>query len=217
MKRWITHATIAAYLGALLVGLVSHAIMYRSHSHPLMYLVVWDMYCGWSAFETRFHVLGETYDGRHYEVLPAPWGEFHPYQGPSRRNYDVQVRFLPRMADHVLAHTEHDEIRRLIVVEEAWSKRFNLPDALWATRHDEPKDKYSYYHVRAVVSRDSEAITRSAEWVTSLSNQAVMDNPRLMSDVTRGHTFFAVDSSLKESVNTGVIPTGYSTVTPGAP
>jgi len=217
MKRWITNATIAAYLGALVIGLLSHAISYRSHAHPLMYLVVWDMYCGWSAFESRLHVLGETYDGRHYQILPAPWGEFHPYQGPARRHYDVQVRFVPRMAELVLAHTEHDDIRQLIVVEEAWSKKYNLPDELWALRHPEPKDKYSYYHVRAVVSRDTDAVTRDGEWVSALSKRTIMDNPRLMSDVTRGHTFFAVDPSLNNTPGSGVIQTGYGTATPGTP
>lgn len=217
MKRWITTATITAYLGALLVGLVSHAINYRSHSHPLMYLVVWDMYCGWSAFESRMHVIGETYDGRHYQILPAPWGEFHPYQGPSRRHYDVQARFIPRMADLVLKHTDHDDIRQVIVVEEAWSKKFNLPDHLWPLRHPEPKERHSYFHVRAVVSSDTEAVTRAPEFIAALSNNTIMDNPRLMSDMTRGHTFFAVDRSLEDTLSSGVIRTGYSAPVPGQP
>lgn len=217
MKRWITHATIAGYLGVLVMGLVSHAIMYRSHCHPLMYLVVWDMYCGWSAFESRYHVLGETYGGEHYELLPAPWGEFHPYQGPARRHYDTRALFLPRMAELVLEHTEHEPIRRLIVVEEAWSKKYNLPDALWAARHREPKDRYSYYHVRCVKSLDTDAVTRRSEWVAALANQAIMDNPRLLSDVMKGHTFFAVDPSLKESSSFGVIQTGYNAASPGSP
>lgn len=217
MKRWMSHATIAAYLGALLIGLVSHAIMYRSHEHPLMYAIVWDMYCGWSAFESRYHVVAETYDGRHYQVLPAPWGEFHPYQGPSRRNYDAQVRFLPRMADLVLKHTEHEPVRRVIVVEEAWSKKFNLPDSLWTRRHEGPKDQHSYFHVRAVASQDSELVTRTGEFATVLANQGLMNNPRLMSDVKRGHTFFALDSSLHDGVNSGVIPTGYNAPKAGVP
>lgn len=217
MKRWITHATIAAYLGALSVGLVSHAISYRSHCHPLMYLVVWDMYCGWSAFETRYHVLGETYDGRHYDVLPAPWGEFHPYRGPSRRHYDSRALFLPRMAELVLAHTEHEPVRRLIVVEESWSKKFNLPDVLWAKQHDETKDKHSYFHVRTIVSRDSDAKNAFNDWTTVLANQALVDNPRLISDMRRGHPFYAVDPTLRESLNSGVVPTGYNAPTPAVP
>jgi hypothetical protein len=217
MKRWMSNATIAAYLGALAFGLLCHAVTYNTHGHPLMYFVVWDMYCGWSAFESRHHVLAETYDGRHYEVLPAPWGEFHPYQGPGRQHYDAQVRFLPRMAEVVLQHTEHDDIRRVIVVEEAWSKKYNLPDELWPLRHAEQKDKHSYFHVRAVVSQDSDALVRSGEWATVLANQGLMNNPRLMSDVKRGHTFFALDSSLQADVNSGVIPTGFNVPKAGVP
>jgi hypothetical protein len=44
-----------------------------------------------------------------------------------------------------------------------------------------------------------------------------MDNPRLMSDTTRGHTFYALDASLQEGVNSGVIPTGYNTPKAGVP
>ena len=216
MKRWITHATIAGYLGALLIGLVSHTIIYKAHSHPLMYLVVWDMYCGWSAFESRYHVLGETYDGKHYEVLPAPWGEFHPYQGPSRRHYDTQVRFLPRMAELVLSHTEHEPVRRLIVVEEAWSKKYNLPDVLWARQHDDRKDKHSYFHVRAVVSRDSDAEMRYPDWSSALAKKSLMDNPRLLSDMARGRPYFAVDPALKDTTSAGVMQTGYDAPVPGA-
>jgi hypothetical protein len=150
-------------------------------------------------------------------VLPAPWGEFHPYQGPSRRHYDTKVRFLPRMAELVLAHTEHEPVRRLVVVEEAWSKKFNLPDVLWARQHDGEKDKYSYYHVRAVVSRDSEAKSWFNEWTTALTNEAIMNNPRLMSDMSRGHPFYAVDRSLRETTRSGVVPAGYNAPTTGAP
>jgi hypothetical protein len=217
MKRWIVNATIAVYLGALGLGLFSHALMYGSHQNPLMYLIVWDMYCGWSAFESRYHVLAETYGGEHYQVLPAPWGEFHPYQGPSRRHYDTRTLFAPRMAELVLNHTQHEPIRRLIVVEEAWSKKYNLPDALWEQRYEQPKQPSSYFHVRCVKSLDTDATTRTSEWVDALANQALMDNPRLMSDVKRGHTFFAVDPSLKESVNSGVIQTGYNTQSPVLP
>ncbi|MFO1091969.1 MAG: hypothetical protein U0992_01465 [Planctomycetaceae bacterium] len=217
MKRWITNLTIAGYLGALALGLLSHAVMYYSHKNPLMYLIVWDMYCGWSAFESRLHVLAETYGGEHYEVLPAPWGEFHPYQGPSRRHYDTRTLVVPRMAELVLEHTEHEPIRRLIVVEEAWSKKFNLPDELWALRHNEPKDKHSYYHVRCVKDLDTGEVSRGNEWVNALANEMLKDNPRLMADVKRGHTFFAVDPSLKEAYGNGVTPAGYSVPQPGSP
>lgn len=215
MKRWLTNTIIAGYLGALLVGLVSHAVVYRTNSHPLMYFLVWDMYCGWSAFETRLHALGETYDGKYYELLPAPWGEFHPYGGPARRHYDVHVRFVPQMAELVLAHTEHEPIRRIIVVEEAWSKKYNLPDPLWAQRYAEPKQRYSYFHVRAVTAPDGGMISRFTPWTAALANQAIMDNPRLMSDVAKGHAFFAVDPPAVPA-DSGVIPTSYTTFAPGA-
>jgi hypothetical protein len=58
MKRWITHLTIAAYLGVLTWGVVSHALGYKTGMHPGMYFIVWDMFCGWSAYEVRYHLVG---------------------------------------------------------------------------------------------------------------------------------------------------------------
>jgi hypothetical protein len=212
MKRWITHATIALYLGVLVFGLCCHAVGFYAHSHPLMYFCVWDMYCGWSAFESRYHVLGQAYSGQYYELVPAPWGEFRPFGEPGRQNYDNQARFLTRMALTTLRHTEHEPIHQIVVIEEAWSKKNNLPDELWALRHQEPKDPYSYFHLRVVAGEDGRVLKRFPEWSTMLSNHALTSNPRLMSDVSKGHSFFALDRP--QPANSGIVPTSYSTYGP---
>mgnify|MGYP000849097415 CR=1 FL=1 len=53
--------------------------------------------------------------------------------------------------------------------------------------------------------------------VSAATNEMLKDNPRLMADVKRGHTFFAVDPSLKEAYGNGVTPAGYSVPQPGSP
>ena len=63
MKRWFTSLGIAAYLTALAVGFVSHAVDYGTDCHPIMYFLVWDMFCGWSAYEGRLHLIGEGESG----------------------------------------------------------------------------------------------------------------------------------------------------------
>jgi len=46
MKRWLSHFTIAVYLAALSWGIVAHALSFGAASHPGMYFLVWDMFCG---------------------------------------------------------------------------------------------------------------------------------------------------------------------------
>ncbi len=128
MKRWLTHLTIVGYLTALGWGIVAHSLNFGTHIHPSMYFVVWDMFCGWAAYDTRNQVIVEGESGKFYEVLPAPWGEIHPYGDLGRRHYDPYQTFCMSMAQNVLKHTDHEPIARIFVLEEAWAKKFNLPD-----------------------------------------------------------------------------------------
>lgn len=193
MKRSLSALFIAIYLGALVGGLLSHALGFHAHGHPVMYFLVWDMYSGWCAFETRQHVLAQGQSGQYYEVLPAPWGAFQPFGTVDRQHYDVRMNFVPQMAAFVLQHTEHEPILRIVIVEEAWCKKYNLSDDLWQQRYEEPRRPISYYHVRAVAEPDGRVTERTQQWPIILSNRCLMDNPRLMSDISRGHTFIAFD------------------------
>ena len=193
MKRSLSTLFIAVYLVALLGGLVSHTLGFHPHSHPVLYFFVWDMYGGWCAFETRLHVLAEGQSGQYYQVLPAPWGTIQPFGPVDRHHYDVKMNFVPQMAAFVLDHTEHEPIQRIVVVEEAWCKKYNLSDELWQRRYSESRRPISYYHIRAVADPDGRISELSQQWPTIVSNRCLMDNPRLMSDISRGHTFIAFD------------------------
>ena len=195
MQRWRTHLFITAYLGVLLFGLLAHAFSYLKLSHPAMYLIVWDMYCGWSAYETRLEVLGEGDSGTYYQLAPGPWGDFIPFGSAERRHYDVFAQFTHQIAAHTLARTEHEPIRRIYIVEKAWAKKYNLPEAIWKLRYREPKpeEPYCYYHVRSIFNDRGECLAKDADWLTTQSNRCVMDNPRLRADMRKGHTFFAAD------------------------
>lgn len=199
MKRWLSHLTITAYLGIISFGLVSHMIGFRQHNDPAMYFIVWDMYAGWCAYETRMHILGEGESGAYYDLSTPPWGEFHPYGDTARRHYDNKALFAGELASLTLRHTQHEPMRQIVLVEEAYSKKFNLPDALWARRFAEPKEPHFYHHVRAVHAPDGRCLTRTLEWPALLANYDIMDNPRLMADIARGHTFIAVDPSVRST------------------
>lgn len=193
MNRWLAKLTIGSYLGALALGLVCHAMNFGLSSHPAMYYVVWDMFCGWSAHEIRYHLIGEGESGAFYRLSPAPWNTFAPYGDLERDQYDAIGNAHARIAMNTLRHTEHEPIHRIFVVEEAWPKKYNLPDHLWAHRFDEEKDPHSYFWLKTVFCGEGMVIQANRDYVANLIEQTIADNPRLKADTLRGKPFYAVD------------------------
>jgi hypothetical protein len=192
-RTWIAGGFIAAYLTAIGFGLFCHTFRWNLGLHPMMYYVVWDMFCGWAAYECRYHVIAEGVSGRHYQVLPGPWGDFRPFGDISRHHYDPDAASATRMAMNVLRHTRHEEITRLFVVEENWPKKFNMPDDQWAARWDEPKDPKRYYTLRQVVTPEGVLLQAYDNFYVQQGQQAVLANPRLAAEATRSQPFYAVN------------------------
>ena len=155
---------IGGYLLVLGGGVASHALGVGQNAHPLMYFVVWDMFCGWSAQSTRTHVLAEGVSGAWYDAGTGPWEAFTPYGDLPRIHYDTQGVHAPRLALNVLRHTEHEPIDRLVVVEESWPKKFNLPEDLWRRRFGAEKEPVSYFAVRHVISGDGRLAASNPNW-----------------------------------------------------
>jgi hypothetical protein len=199
MKRWLATLTITTYLSALAFGIACHAMNFALSSHPAMYYVVWDMFCGWSAHEIRYHLVAEGESGNFYRLSPAPWNTFAPYGDLERTQYDVVGNAHRAIAMNTLQHTDHEPMVRFLLVEESWPKKYNLPDHLWAYRFDEPKDPHSYFWVRTVFSGEGELIQANHDYISHLQSLAIADNPRLKSDSMRGKPFYAVDPSLRSS------------------
>ncbi len=206
MKRWISNTLIVGYLSVLMYGVFCHALYYKVTQHPGMYFIVWDMFCGWSAYETRTHVVGEGASGQFYELSPGPWGTIKPHSDLDRRHYDYSGLHSINLAMNTLRQTEHEPMARLYVVEEAWPRKYNLPDELWAHRYTEPKDLQSYYHIRGTYAPDGQPLQQRPSLLTRLSQESLMDNPRLRHDMKKGKPFYAVDPSASRG---GVIPVGY--------
>ncbi len=200
MRRWLAHSFVAIYLSTLLYGLVCHALEYRINQHPGMYFVVWDMFCGWTAYETRVHVLGEGVSGEFYNLAPGPWGEIPTFGDLDRRHNDHTRNHAYRIGLNTLRHTDHEPMTRIMVVEEAWPRKFNLTDHLWSQRYPEAKDPVSYYHVKQTLSPDGHTIYNQPMWLERLASDCVMNNPRLRADITKGRPFYAVNPQWSRDV-----------------
>jgi hypothetical protein len=192
MKRWLTHLVITAYLGALCFGILAHTVSYKNGAHPVMYFLVWDMFCGWASHESRLQVVGEGESGKYYELAPGPWGEIQPYGNIGRRHYDTFCMFTPKMAFNSLKNTRHEPIKRIYVVEECWAKKYNLPDDIWARRHTEEKVPHHYFHLRLALDGDGHVLQQNDYWLNYQSALCVSNNPRLMADARKGRPFYNV-------------------------
>ena len=206
MARRAAIAFIVCYLGILGYGLSAHTIGYKTYAHLGMYFVVWDMYCGWSGWETRTQILAEGESGQYYDVGKAPWGEVCVYGEPDRRHYDIYGLHYFRLADHVARHTEHEPFVRYVVVEEAWSKKYNLPESLWAQRFEEPKEPRTYRRIRSAFSGDGELIATNASFSNWLQGLALGDNPRLQKDMKIHTPFMTTDQYSRAP--TVIVPVG---------
>jgi len=182
MKRGMIVLLIAFYLCALSWGLVVHTLNIGNGSRPSMYFLVWDMFCGWSAYSARNHVIGEGESGTYYELAPGPWGEFHPYGDLGRQHYDTFGAHSFHIGMNTLKHTDHEPMARIFVVEELWAKKFNMPEALWKKRFEEPKKVYKYYHVRQIYTSDGTLLQSQPTWLAYQYSRSISHNPRLQAE-----------------------------------
>ena len=203
MKHWLAKLTITTYLAALGAGIACHAMNFGMGSHPAVYFFVWDMFCGWSAHETRYHLIGEGESGNYYKLSPAPWNTFSPYGDLERDQYDNMGNTHARIALNTLRHTDHEPIVRMVLVEESWPKKYNLSDQLWAARFDEPKVPQSYFWQKCIYDADGMVIKCNPDFLNHLHSVSVSNNPRLKADSVRGRPFFAVDPAERSNASIG--------------
>lgn len=196
MKRWVTNGIIVCYLSVVVAGVAAHAVQFHSHSHPLSYFFVWDMFCGWSAWEQRLHVVGEGDSGMLYELAPGPWGNYKPYGDIPRHHYDSLANHAGDIAVNTLRHTQHEPIRQVFVYEEVWAKKFNLPDALKENLAPVPDERRSYFHLRNIYAADGTSLRREPSWFESRISQSLMNNPRLQQDTGRGRPVYLIDQQI---------------------
>jgi hypothetical protein len=193
MKRLLVVGFIVSYLGTLNYGVMCHMLGFGVASHPLMYFIVWDMFCGWSAYDARVHIIAETEDQTYYDVATPPWGEFHPWGNIGRQHYDPLNNHASRIGFNTLKHTRHEPITRLFVIEESWAKKYNIPEAAWRSRYDEPQDVQKYYHLRSVQLADGTPVQNYSAWMSMQAIRMIEDNPRLQMQAAQSRPMFVFD------------------------
>lgn len=189
VRRVLSNLFIVGYIGCLVWGIGSYALKMGLAGNTLGYYVVWDMFCGWQAFDNRTHILAEGVSGQFYEVR-APWGEFRPFGVVPRVHYDVSNNLVPKHIATVLSHTSHEPIDRVYVVQEIWPKQFNIPDRLWATHYPDPRDKMSYFNLRAICSDRGSVLNSYPDWYAVQTLNSIADNPRLQMAAQRAKPLY---------------------------
>jgi uncharacterized membrane protein len=181
---------IVGYLSCLTWGIGAHALKMGLQGNTIGYYFVWDMFCGWAAYDNRTHIIAEGSSGQYYEVN-EPWGEFHPFGNVARINYDVSNSLISKHINNVLRHTAHEQIDRVYVVEEVWPKQYNVPERLWNKFYNEPRDKVSYFNVRAVCTAEGNVISSRPGWFDQQTMMSVSDNPRLKQVAQKANPFYS--------------------------
>lgn len=194
VRRWAPKLFIGLYMLALGAGIAGHALKLDFAKTTLGYFFVWDMFCGWQAYDTRTRVIGEDADGNYYAIV-EPWGPVTPCGHVPRINHDVNNNLLPRHIRNVLDHSQHPPIDRVYVVQEIWPKQYNVPDHLWSQCFHEPKDKMLYYNLRAICNSHGTCLESYPDWFNVQTLQVVADNPRLQRESQQStpfdNTFFS--------------------------
>ena len=193
MKKWLISTFIASYLGVLGFGLGCHTLGVWTNAHPMMYFVVWDMFCGWSPYNMKLHVIGEGESGKYYELSPGPWGNLVPWGALGRQHYDPWNNHVLQIGMNVLKRTSHEPMAKIYVVEECSMKKWDLPDHIWNARYDEPRDPFNYYRVRTEMTPDGASHKRYISWAQYQNLIAISDNPRLHVESQKNRQMFMVN------------------------
>lgn len=183
LKRLFAVTFIVGYLSILSIGFMSHTFGYGTGSHPLMYFIVWDMFCGWNAYANQYRVVAEGESGKYYDVSNSPWGDIYPHGKVERMNYDTFFFNAKKVALNYIRQTEHEPITRLFLIEEYWPKKYDFPDYLWKMRYDEPKERHSYFNKRIEFDTEGNVLREYPGWFQKQGYDAVYSNPRLLTDM----------------------------------
>ena len=193
MRRWIVGCFIATYVSALSFGIACQTVRMGIAMHPAMYFIVWDMYCGWSAYNHRYRAIAEGVSGTYYDLNPAPWGTFRPYDRLDRLQYVLALQNQALVTAHVAARTEHEPFARMFIVEESWAKQYDLPEYIWKAHNAIPHSPHTYTKVVVEQSGDGQIVNMYPGWLDTQHQIMLADNPRLQQDIRGSRPFWIVD------------------------
>lgn len=190
MRRLATNAGIAGYLLALFAGLAMHGLNTAGkHSLPA-YFVVWDMFCQWNGYEARVRYIAEGQSGQRYDLNADALGP-HLHGRVARDHYDFGGQHYASLARMAAERTAHEPLTRIAVVEENWSKQFNMSPTLYEQTHGRPLRPTVHRSVRLLVSPTGEPIEAREPWLAAQNREATMANPVLKAESRRGRPLYA--------------------------
>ena len=189
-KKRCVCVVMVCYIGFLSWGSAAHAFKIGTGGNTISYWAVWDMFCGWSAWDTRTHIVAQGASGKYYEVK-EPWGEFHPFGSLSRIHYDHTNHLLPKHIRNILSRTKHEPIDQVYVVEEVWPKQYNMPPRLYQHYFDRENDKQSYFNLRAIFMEDGQTVTAYPTWDSKQRLSSIYDNPRLRRQASQASSLYS--------------------------
>jgi hypothetical protein len=195
MKRRLHNVVITTYILALASGFMAISLHLAVPGQTLLYFLTFNMFCGWSSFEARMHLIGEGESGTFYELGPGPWGEFDPYGKIPRQHYDSHFENGWPIAENTLRHTVHEPMVRVIVVEEEYPKRLNIPAALYEAYYHKPKVAQRYFNTRFVMDAHGRVLSEQLEWLRIQDQVSITDNPRLLSEASQHHAVELTDGA----------------------
>jgi hypothetical protein len=193
MRRYLVGTFIATYLSALGFGLACQTMKTGTTMHPGMYFIVWDMYCGWAAYNHNFRAVAEGVSGTFYDLNPPPWGTFRPFNTLDRFQSLMPISAQAKMTAHFAKHTKHEPIARMFVIEESWAKQFDLPEYIWKGRNAIARTPHRYTKVFLELAGDGSMMANYPLWLEAQSQRMVADNPRLQQEIRNSKPLFIVD------------------------
>jgi hypothetical protein len=199
MRRWIVGCFIASYLSALGFGLACQTVGLGTSRHPAMYFVVWDMYCAWAAYNHSYRAVAEGVSGTFYDLNPAPWGAFRPFNTLDRLQSIGAAGNQARFTRLVAANTKHEPLARMFVIEEAWAKQFDLPEYIWKAFNAIPRSPYRYTKVVLEQSGDGEITAAYSPWLDTQTQIMLADNPRIKQEIRSSVPFWQIQQTSYES------------------
>lgn len=196
MKRRLQNGVIAAYILCFVGGFLAMSLHLAVPGQTFVYFVTFNMFSGWSCFEARMHVIGQGESGTFYQLSPGPWAEFHPYGSLARQHYDPHLENGWPFAENVLRHTTHEPIVRVIVIEEEYPKRLNIPAAQYEAYYNKPKIAQRYFSTRCVMDSHGYVLSQQPEWLRIQDQVSLLDNPRLISEADQHRAVELTDGAV---------------------
>lgn len=152
MRRAAVILVCVTYVAISLAFGVRH-LLGDSSSHPTAYFFTWDMFPGYATESSRRSMLGATESGRHVRLLPAANHHFRWGIHGNVQRIDVDRRprnSLPQLTVQKDAYNKQhpeDPIINVVIADQYWPAKFNLPDDIYESHYGQPNPHRKYWRI----------------------------------------------------------------------